>query len=75
MVGEKLEELLFRYFNSARGIVDSDDLPLNVFREQLQEDKIMKVISKKIVRKVLELAKKLDKKEESGEDDAKKGRW
>merc|ERR1712139_18185 len=47
----------------------SDDLPLNVSREQLQQNKIMKVISKKLVRKVLELMKKLAKEEESGDDD------
>merc|ERR1712038_2195477 len=45
------------------------DLPLNVSREQLQQNKIMKVISKKLVRKVLELMKKLAKEEESGEDE------
>merc|ERR1712187_683251 len=43
--------------------------PLNVSREQLQQNKIMKVISKKLVRKVLELMKKLAKEEESGDDD------
>merc|ERR1712178_114533 len=51
-----------------RGVVDSDDLPLNVSREQLQQNKIMKVISKKLVRKVLELMKKLAK-EGDGDDD------
>merc|ERR1711904_463192 len=44
-------------------------LPLNVSREQLQQNKIMKVISKKLVRKVLELMKKLAKEEESGDDE------
>merc|ERR1712050_184773 len=72
LVAEKFEELLPRYLNFVRGVVDSDDLPLNVSREQLQQNKIMKVISKKLVRKVLELMKKLAKEEESGEDDEEK---
>merc|ERR1712134_142039 len=41
----------------------------NVSREQLQQNKIMKVISKKLVRKVLELMKKLAKEEGSGDDE------
>merc|ERR1712134_193030 len=69
LVAEKFEELLPRYLNFVRGVVDSDDLPLNVSREQLQQNKIMKVISKKLVRKVLELMKKLAKEEDSGDDD------
>merc|ERR1712003_406402 len=69
LVADKFEELLPRYLNFVRGVVDSDDLPLNVSREQLQQNKIMKVISKKLVRKVLELMKKLAKEEDSGEDD------
>merc|ERR1712050_410620 len=42
---------------------------MGVSREQLQQNKIMKVISKKLVRKVLELMKKLAKEEESGDDE------
>merc|ERR1711907_858009 len=69
LVAEKFEELLPRYLNFVRGVVDSDDLPLNVSREQLQQNKIMKVISKKLVRKVLELMKKLAKEDDSGESE------
>merc|ERR1712031_22862 len=69
LVAEKFEELLPRYLNFVRGVVDSDDLPLNVSREQLQQNKIMKVISKKLVRKVLELMKKLAKEDEDEEKD------
>merc|ERR1712190_11269 len=69
LVAEKFDELLPRYLNFVRGVVDSDDLPLNVSREQLQQNKIMKVISKKLVRKVLELMKKLSKDEESGDEE------
>merc|ERR1719247_1416176 len=69
LVAEKFADLLPRYLNFVRGVVDSDDLPLNVSREQLQQNKIMKVISKKLVRKVLELMKKLAKEEDSGDED------
>merc|ERR1712050_495723 len=79
LVADKFEDLLPRYLNFVRGVVDSDDLPLNVSREQLQQNKIMKVISKKLVRKILELMKKLAKEgdgndeEEKDEDDEKAG--
>ena len=40
--------------------VDSDDLPLNVSRETLQQHKLLKVIKKKLVRKTLDMIKKID---------------
>merc|ERR1711972_155857 len=69
LVAEKSDELLPRYLNFVRGVVDSDDLPLNVSREQPQQNKIMKVITKKLVRKVLELLKKMSKDSEDDKDD------
>merc|ERR1712084_97175 len=72
LVADKFEELLPRYLNFVRGVVDSDDLPLNVSREQLQQNKIMKVISKKLVRKVLELMKKLAKEGDGDDEDEDK---
>jgi len=72
LVADKFDELLPRYLNFVRGVVDSDDLPLNVSREQLQQNKIMKVISKKLVRKILELMKKLAKEGDGDEDDEDK---
>merc|ERR1712050_349118 len=72
LVADKFDELLPRYLNFVRGVVDSDDLPLNVSREQLQQNKIMKVISKKLVRKVLELMKKLAKEGDGDDEDEDK---
>merc|ERR1712118_159971 len=69
LVADKFEDLLPRYLNFVKGVVDSDDLPLNVSREQLQQSKIMKVISKKLVRKVIDMLRKLAKEEDSGDDD------
>merc|ERR1711868_179258 len=46
-----------------RGVVDSDDLPLNVSRETLQQHKLLKVIKKKLVRKALDMIKKIDSEE------------
>jgi len=51
-------ELLPKYLSFIQGVVDSDDLPLNVNRETLQESKIIKIVGKKVTRKVLDMIKK-----------------
>ncbi len=51
-------ELLPRYLSFVTGVVDSDDLPLNVNRETLQESKIISIIRKKVTRKVIDMIKK-----------------
>jgi heat shock protein beta len=65
-------DLLPRYLaNFIKGVVDSDDLPLNVNRENLQESKIIKVIAKKLTRKVIELMKKLSDEDLHEREEAK----
>merc|ERR1711968_179921 len=73
LITDEFEDLMPRYLNFIRGVVDSDDLPLNVSRETLQQHKVLRVMGKKLVRKALEMLRKLSskqKKEEENESDS-----
>ena len=67
-------ELLPRYLGFIRGVVDSEDLPLNVNRETLQESKIIQVIKKKLVRKALEMIRTFSKEEAKVEEEEEEAR-
>merc|ERR1711981_45148 len=70
LITDEFEDLMPRYLNFIRGVVDSDDLPLNVSRETLQQHKVLRVMGKKLVRKALEMLRKLAQKAQKEADDS-----
>ncbi|XP_073315075.1 endoplasmin homolog [Primulina huaijiensis] len=87
-ISDEFDDLLPKYLNFLKGLVDSDTLPLNVSREMLQQHSSLKTIKKKLIRKALDMIRKLaeedpdesydkEKKdvEESDDSNEKKGQY
>ncbi|KAF5740875.1 Endoplasmin-like protein [Tripterygium wilfordii] len=86
-ISDEFDELLPKYLNFLKGLVDSDTLPLNVSREMLQQHSSLKTIKKKLIRKALDMIRKIadedpdesndkDKKDvENSSDDEKRGQY
>jgi heat shock protein beta len=74
LISDEFDDFLPRYLNFVRGVVDSEDLPLNVSRETLAQSKVLKVIAKKLTRKVLDMVTRLARgTDDDKEDDEEEG--
>lgn len=61
LIAENHEDLVPKYLSFVNGVIDSDDLPLNVNRETLQQTKTFKIINQKITKKILDMITDISK--------------
>jgi len=66
-INDKFDDIVPRWLKFVRGVVDSQDFPLNVSREILQKSKVLNIINKRLLRKSLDMVREI----ESDEDDSK----
>lgn len=66
---DECEDLLPRWLRFVRGVIDSDDLPLNVSRELLQDSAVVKTMRKQVVKQSLDMLDKLSRPDDDGNTD------
>lgn len=66
-INDSFDDLLPRWLKFVRGVVDSNDLPLNVSREILQKSKVLSIINKRLVRKSLEMFREIAEAEDKSQ--------
>lgn len=66
-INDKFEDIVPRWLKFVRGVVDSQDLPLNVSREILQKSKVLSIINKRLVRKSLDMIREIESNEDESQ--------